>query len=276
MEKLKNYHYKIDIRNYITERFKIDKGVYNIKITLGKEVIIEEENLEYKNGKLLEKYIRKIIENYEKDLEANKDLIANEGIKGITLADLLKEKELAEFEEVQESINEENLEDPLGELEKEGIELDKKLEESEMEEAIDDVLNLTGETEVIEEINAVEIDAEEEVEEFEEEVDWGDEIDAIFIKRKSPIQMKTLFEKLDAEIKKLDGVIFKTTTLDLVYNINGRGFLRIRPLIKYLQLLIPPDYYKDKITLSEESEIDNTMNKIRKNYELIKEMTIKK
>ncbi len=228
MEKLTNYKFKTEIGEYVSERFKVDKGVYGYKISSNTELIEEKKDVKIKNGKDLNKRIRKIIKEYE-----------------------------------------ENLEDPLAELEEKGIELDEKLEESEMEEAIEE--NLTGETEVIEEI-----DAEEEVEEFEEELDLGDEIDAVFKKRNSPIEMRKLFEKLDAEIKKLDGVNFKTTTLDLVYQVSGQNFLRIRPRSKDLYIMTAQDWYKDLVNLSEETEIDNGMIQIKKSYDLIKKKRSKK
>ncbi len=231
METLKNYIYETKVSKYVSERVKVDKGVYDFKIFSDQEVIIEEKDVKVKTGRELEKYIRKAIKEYEENLET---------------------KEFDETDELKD-----------------------------MEKGIEQVIS-EEEVSVKEEMEEVD---EEEVEEIEEEVkeieikdleDMTQGISNVFTNRNSPIEMRELFESLDTEIRELDDVIFKTTTLDLVYNINGRGFLRIRPLTKYLQLLIPPDYYKDKITLSEESEIDNTMNKIRKNYELFKEKTSKK
>ncbi len=223
MEKLTNYKFKTEIGEYVSERTKVDKGVYDYKISSNTELIEEKKDVKIKNGKDLNKRIRKIIKEYE-----------------------------------------ENLEDPLAELEKEEAELDKEIAESELEEMEE------GINEVIEEINAVEIDAEEEVEEFEEEVDWGDEIDAVFKKRESPIGMRELFEKLDAEIKKLEDVIFKTTTLDLVYMISGRNFLRIRPTKNLFVMTAQEGWYKDFVKLTDENEIDNAMIQIKKSYNLIK------
>lgn len=214
MEKLKNYHYKTDIANYITERFKIDKGVYNIKIKLEKEVIIEEENLEYKTGRDLEKYIRQAIKNYEKDAET----------------------------EVEEEEDEDLEED----------------EEEDMEDAINDVLD------------------EEDEEDEEESEDDEQKIADIFAKCKSPMEMKKLFEELDTEIRDIDGVIFKTTTADLVYKVNGQNFLRIRPKPKRLDILHAPDFYKDIIKLTDENEIDDVMVSIGKSCEYIKKKRSKK
>ncbi len=216
-EKLKDYNYSTSKGNYVSERFKTDKGVYDFKVFLDQEIVIEEKVVEVKNGRDLEKYIRKAIKNYEENLETE------------VLSDKVSIKEMEE-----------------------------------------------GITEVIEEIDAVEIDADEEAEEFEEELDWGDEIDAVFTKRKSPKEMRSLFEKLDAEIIKLDGVNFKTTTLDLVYKVNGQNFLRIRPRSKDLYIMTAQEWYKDLVYLSEETEIDNVMVQIKKSYDLIKRKTSNK
>ncbi|KKN59627.1 hypothetical protein LCGC14_0540240 [marine sediment metagenome] len=224
METLKNYIYETKVSKYVSERVKVDKGVYDFKIFSDQEVIIEEKDVKVKTGRLLEKHIRKAIKEYEENLGT---------------------------EEVNETGEIEDMEDAISEVFEEEKEIEKPEEIEEIEEEVKEI----------------------EIKDLE---DMTQGISNVFTKRNSPIEMRELFEILDTEIKKLDNVSFKTTTLDLVYNINGRGFLRIRPLTKYLQLLIPPNYYKDKIKLTEESEIDNTMIKIKENYELIKEMTIKK
>ncbi len=224
METLKNYIYETKVSRYVSERVKVDKGVYDFKIFSDQEVIIEEKDVKVKTGRLLEKHIRKAIKEYEENLGT---------------------------EEVNETGEIEDMEDAISEVFEEEKEIEKPEEIEEIEEEVKEI----------------------EIKDLE---DMTQGISNVFTKRNSPIEMRELFEILDTEIKKLDNVSFKTTTLDLVYNINGRGFLRIRPLTKYLQLLIPPNYYKDKIKLTEESEIDNTMIKIKENYELIKEMTIKK
>ncbi|HEC37945.1 hypothetical protein LCGC14_0953410 [marine sediment metagenome] len=88
--------------------------------------------------------------------------------------------------------------------------------------------------------------------------------------------MKELFEKLDIKISKIDGVIFKTTTLDLVYMISGMNFLRIRPKTKALEIMTAPDYYDGIIKLADENEIDECLVSIVESYELIKKKRSKK
>ncbi len=104
-----------------------------------------------------------------------------------------------------------------------------------------------------------------------EEDEVGDMISSVFTERKSPIEMKELFKNLDAEINELDGINFKTTTLDLVYQVNGINFLRIRPRVNRLDILTAPDYYSDIVKITEKNEIDDVMVSIKESYELIKE-----
>jgi len=167
-----------------------------------------------KTGRDLEKHIRKVIKDYEKNLE---------------------EEKAGEIEESTE------LED--------------------MEEAIKEVL-------------AEEDLKEEEIEEIEEvKEDLGDvmqKIKDIFVKCKSSMEMQELFEIIDTEIRKIDGVNFKATTSDLVYQISGMNFLRIRPKSNKLTILHAPDYYKNIVNLTDENEIDNVMISIKESYEYIK------
>lgn len=133
-------------------------------------------------------------------------------------------------------------------------------------DAISDVLAEDVDEEVVEE---EEIDLAETEDLEEDEV--GDMISSVFTERKSPIEMKELFKNLDAEINELDGINFKTTTLDLVYQVNGINFLRIRPRVNRLDILTAPDYYSDIVKITEKNEIDDVMVSIKESYELIKE-----
>ena len=69
MERLTNYKFSTDIGEYVSERTKIDKGLYDFKIFSDTEIIAEEKDVKIKNGKDLNKRIRKIINSYEKNLE---------------------------------------------------------------------------------------------------------------------------------------------------------------------------------------------------------------
>jgi len=215
MEKLKNYKHKTDIGNYVAERFKVNKGVYDFKIFSDQEIIAEEKSVEVRTGRDLEKRIRKVIKNYEENLEVN---------------------EPEEVDEIEE-----------------------------MQDAIDELVDKDEEI-------------EEEIEEIEEKIDLslGDGINTVFKNRKTPIEMQELFKVLDTEIRKINGVNFKTTTLDLVYMINGKNFLRIRPLLKYLFIMTAQEWYVDVVKLIDENEIDDAMVSIKESYELIKKKTSKK
>ncbi len=116
----------------------------------------------------------------------------------------------------------------------------------------------------------------DEIEEKEVLEDIIQKIDAVFTKRKSPIEMKELFKILDTEIMQIDDVNFKTTTLDLVYQTSGMNFLRIRPRSKDLYIMTAPDYYDGVVKLADDSQIDNAMIEIKKSYELIKKKRSKK
>ena len=228
-EKLKDFKYTTESGNYISERTKIDQGIYGFRIFLGEKVIFEEAEIKIKNGKELQKYIKKLIRSYEKNLETEEEKEA--------LADL-----------------------------KEEAELDEELDE------IDEI------TEVIEE--AQEIADEkletEEIEEKETMEDVSQDISNIFERRKTSPEMQKLFTILNTEIMKIDDVKFRTTTLDLVYNINGRGFLRIRAIPKCLVLMTAPEYYKDIMKITEVKEIKKSMVLIKESYDLNKKKGKKK
>lgn len=236
MEVLKSYKYTTKLGDYVSERFKVDKGIYDFTIYLDNEIIAEEKNVTVKTGRELEKYIRKVIKEHEKDLEEEK---------------VDETEESTESEDMEEAIKQVLIEEDLKEEEIEEVKED-------LEDAIEEVL-------------------EEEIEEIEEDLeDVSQKIDAVFTKRKTSIEMQKLFESLNAEIRKLGGVNFKTTTLDLVYQVSGMNFLRIRPISNNLTVLCAPDYYENIIRITEEKEIDNVMIQIKESYEHIKKKRNKK
>lgn len=217
MEKLKDYIYKTSNGDYVSQRVKVDKGIYNFKILLNKEIIVEKKEVKAKTGRDLEKIIRKEIKDYEKNIE--------------------KPDEVDNLEDIEEGISE-----VLAEEESKKRDVEKVKEKKDLGNP---VRNIT-------------------------------DIDDVFTKRKSSIEMKKLFLNLDVEIRRMDNVIFKTTTLDLVYQVNGMNFLRIRPKTKTLDILTAPDYYKNIIKLEDKNKIDDAMVSINKSYEFIKKKVAKK
>ncbi len=252
MERLKNYIYTTKLGSYESERIKVDKGIYDYKIFSDQEIIGEEKDVLAKTGRELEKYIRTVIKDYEKDLEDEKEALADLKEEEAELDEELAElEETTKLEDMQEAIKEVLAEEDLKEEEIEEV-------KENLEEAIKEVLE------------------EEEIEVKEDLEDVIQKIDAVFVKCKSPIEMQELFEIIDTKIRKIDGVNFKATTSDLVYQVSGMNFLRIRPKTNKLNILHAPDYYKNIVNLTDEKEIDEVMVSIKESCEYIKEKRNKK
>lgn len=242
MEVLKSYKYETKLGNYVSERFKVDKGIYDFIIYLDNEIITEEKNVLVKTGRDLEKHIRKVIKNYEKDLETEK------------------------IDEIDESIELEDMQEAI-----DNVLAEEDLKEEEIEEVKEDLEEEIEEID-LEEVNQKVVDIEI------EEVDLEDEsqrIDAVFTKRKTSMEMQELFKIIDTKIRNIDGVSFKTTTLDLVYQVMKKNFLRIRP-VSNLTVMTAPDYYKNIIKITDEKEIDDAMVSIIESCEFIREKRNKK
>lgn len=238
MEVLTNYNYETKVGNYVSERFKVSKGVYDFTIYLDGESITEEKGVLVKTGRELEKYIRKVIKEYEKNLETEK------------------------VDETEETTESEDMEEAIKEVVEEAME-ESNNKIPKLEEVMDTIFDEELETEEIEEVK-------------EDLEDVSQKIDAVFVKCKSPMEMRELFEIIDTEIKNIDGVNFKATTSDLVYQVMKMNFLRIRPKTNRLDILRAPDYYKNIINLADENEIDNAMVLIKQSCEYIKKKRSKK
>jgi len=183
-----------------------------------------------------------------------------------------------EEQEVEKGLETEDVDEVEGAKELEDIEdaiieVLAEEEEEEIEEVKGEEEEVKGEEEEVEEL--VEDVEEEEIVE-EDLVDIEQNIEDVFTMRKTSPEMQELFESLDAEIRKIKGVNFKTTTLDLVYQTSGMNFLRIRPMVNNLTIMTAPEYYKGIVRITEEKEIDDAMVSVKESYEYIKEKRSKK
>lgn len=130
VQKLRTYNFKTKAgNNYVSEMFKVDKGVYKFKTTLNNKPVAEEKDLELKTALILEAHIREVIKKYEKDAgveEVEEPRLSDEEVQNIEdREDILDIPKLEEVEEDDEDKE-------LAEFSEELVDLDEK----EMKEAI--------------------------------------------------------------------------------------------------------------------------------------------
>lgn len=135
LQKLRTYNYKAGNGIYVSEMWKVNKGIYNYETVLDKKTIAQGKNLGIKTALKLESHIREVIKNYEKTGETvSEEMEIEEAKDEVEMQDAIDELNGDDEEEVVEEVDEdEDWEEDEEDVEDEEEALEEENDEKELQ-----------------------------------------------------------------------------------------------------------------------------------------------